>query len=154
MKIDEDEFKPLLELVGKITIYKNYHRQATVGVGRSVVFGKGRVRKKPGLVDFISNTRYPEIYKEILRLKQIICNNEEYNVIVLNHNFECAKHTDKNKSDSIAIGFGNYEGGNLVINDVPNNIKYNSVKFDGNQSPHYVSPITFGNRYSLIFTNH
>jgi hypothetical protein len=154
MKIDEDEFKPLLELVGKITIYKSFHRKDSAGVGRSLVFGKGRVRKKPGLVDFINNTRQPEIYKEILRLKQIICNDKEYNVIVLNHNFECQLHTDKNKSDSIAIGFGNYEGGNLVIDDVPNNIKYNSVKFNGNQSPHYVSPITFGNRYSLIFTNH
>lgn len=154
MKIEIKEFEYLLKLLSSVTIYKSFHRKDSAGVGRSLVFGKGRVRKKPGLVEFISNTRYPEIYKEILRLKQIICNNEEYNVIVLNHNFECAKHTDKNKSDSIAIGFGNYQGGNLVINDVPNNIKYNSVKFDGNQSPHYVSPITFGNRYSLIFTNH
>ena len=154
MKIDKEEFECLLNLLSSITIYKNYHRQHSAGVGRSLVFGKGRVRKKPGLVNFISNTRYPEIYTEILRLKQIICNDEDYNVIVLNHNFECAKHTDKNKSNSVAVGFGNYEGGSLVIDDIPHNIRYNSIKFNGNTSVHYVSPITFGNRYSLIFTNH
>lgn len=154
MKIETKEFEYLLKLLSSVTIYKTWHRVNSAGVGRSWIFGKGRVRKRPGLVDFINNTRQSEIYNEILRLKQIICNDEEYTVIVLNHNFECAKHTDKNKSDSIAVGFGNYQGGNLVIDDIPHNIKYNSVKFNGNQSPHYVSPITFGNRYSLIFTNH
>ena len=154
MIIDEDEFKPLLELLSKITIYKSWTRQHSAGAGRSISFGYGNIRKQKHGSPFQANTKYPEIYNEILRLREIICPNDTYKMIVLNHNFECKLHIDGvNSTDSIAISFGNFIGGMLVIDDIENDIKYNSIQFNGSKSPHYVSKILWGDRYSLIFTN-
>jgi len=154
MKITEDEFKPLLELLSKITIYKSWTRQHTAGAGRSLSFGYGKIRKQKHGSAFMGNTKYPEIYKEILRLREIICPNDTYKMIVLNHNFECKPHRDSvNSTDSIAIGFGDYIGGQLVIDDIEHNIQYDSIQFNGSKSIHFVSKIIWGDRYSLIFTN-
>ena len=57
MRIDEDEFKPLLELLSKITIYKSWTRQHSAGAGRSLSFGYGNIRKQKHGSPFMANTK-------------------------------------------------------------------------------------------------
>ncbi len=74
-----------------------------------------------------------------------------YTSITLNKNLVCKEHRDSNnKSLSLIIGIGDYEGGNLYIEGVKHNIKDNPVIFNGNNL-HYNDEITYGDKYSLVY---
>jgi hypothetical protein len=63
------------------------------------------------------------------------------------------KHRDKgNIGDSILVGFGNYEGGEICLesNEVES-IRYRPVIFNGSQITHWNTQITSGSKYSLVY---
>ena len=76
-----------------------------------------------------------------------------YTTIQVNKNIVCNPHTDKNNVGlSYIIGLGDYEGGNLMIEENENDIKNKFFLFDGKKI-HYNKSFT-GDRYSIIFFTH
>jgi hypothetical protein len=157
----EYDYEIMLDMLKNTKINITWSRQHGAGIGRSLSFGYGRIRKYKGINEFKANHTYPELYEELQRMAEILCP-FECNSIIVNHNFKCAMHTDKNKSDSIIVGLGDYKGGELSIlervDDVGRrfydcyDIKYNPMQFNGYENSHWTEPFT-GERYSIIFTN-
>jgi len=88
-----------------------------------------------------------EIYNECKRLFPDFL----FDGVMINKNFKCPPHIDKNNRGlSLCIGLGDYEGGELVIEGKPTDIKYDPVIFNGGQEEHYVNDWTNGDRYSIV----
>ena len=50
------------------------------------------------------------------------------------------------------VSFGNYEGGNIVIEPYGElSAKYHPIIFNGSELYHYNTPILNGTKYSLVF---
>jgi hypothetical protein len=82
----------------------------------------------------------------------------DYKQIQLNRNFPTPPHNDKNKGDSICIAFGEYEGGELCIEQEDGTVievdpRIKPVKFNGKKCRHWVNEYTGGTRYSMVFFN-
>ena len=83
--------------------------------------------------------------------------NFKWKQIQMNKNFQCPPHKDSsNVGKSICCAFGEYEGGTLCIDmggDVIIQVdpRKKPVKFNGSKHPHWVTPHSGGNRYSLVF---
>jgi hypothetical protein len=139
----------LLEEIKKKVIRKN-HSRANSGSGRTQVFGYGKNRR--GNNFFANNQKYPELYKLLVKLgNRIVPDYINFTSIQVNHNYKTLKHIDKNNvGDSLNISFGNFEGGELVINDIPFQTKLNPVIFNGATNYHYNNEI-IGDRYSLVY---
>ena len=87
-----------------------------------------------------------EIYNECKRLFP----EHDFDCVMINKNFKCPAHKDKNNiGESIIIGFGDYVGGDLVVDGVPHCIYYTPLYFDGNKKEHYVNDF-IGDRYSIV----
>ncbi len=100
-----------------------------------------------------ANGLYPEFYKELKRMINIIAPDFEYDSICVNHNLECKEHIDKyNKASSIIVGWGDYEGGDLIVEGVPLTIKEYPLRFNGGICRHKTDKF-IGDRWSAIFFN-
>tara|TARA_Y100000593_G_C4283750_1_gene324202 strand:- start:699 stop:1199 length:501 start_codon:yes stop_codon:yes gene_type:complete len=84
---------------------------------------------------------------------------KEYTTIQYNQNHKCLKHKDgRNVGESYIIGFGDYEGGELIVydkdgnNPVKHDIKHKFFKFNGALYPHETADFT-GERITLVFFN-
>ena len=82
----------------------------------------------------------------------------KYTSTQLTRNFEIKRHIDsKNIGDSVLVAFGEYEGGETVIEVGKDNLVIDArkkpYKFNGSKYYHYVKPFTGGDRYSLVFFN-
>ena len=88
-----------------------------------------------------------EIFNECKRLFPDF----DFNGVMLNRNFKCPPHKDKNNiNDSLIIGLGDYEQGELVVENVPHDIRYKPLIFNGSKNEHYVNDWTNGDRYSVV----
>tara|TARA_R110002033_G_scaffold89110_4_gene139224 strand:+ start:1760 stop:2299 length:540 start_codon:yes stop_codon:yes gene_type:complete len=102
---------------------------------------------------YAENPHLKDVFKEF---SQLYFPDFEWKQVQMNKNFPCPKHKDsKNVGFSYAIGFGEYEGGELVVvnengTEIDVNINLAPFTFDGSKYIHYVKPFT-GTRYSLIF---
>jgi len=117
----------------------------SIGFGNRWWYGKYGLSKASEL--------YPELYALLLKFIDIHDPNFKFTNIIINKNFKCKEHRDKYNSEySYIIGLGNYTEGELVVNEIPYDIKDKWLKFDGNDL-HYVKPFN-GNRYTIVyFTN-
>ena len=93
------------------------------------------------------------VFKEF---QQLYFADFEYDSVQITRNFEIKRHIDsKNIGESILVGFGEYTGGETVIEkedgDEVVDIRNHLCKFNGSKYYHYVKPFTGGNRYSLVF---
>lgn len=87
-----------------------------------------------------------EIYNECKKLFP----EHEFDCVMINKNFKCPPHKDKNNvGNSIIIGFGDYEGGDLVVDGEPHCIYWSPLLFNGSEKEHYVNDFT-GDRYSIV----
>ena len=73
----------------------------------------------------------------------------------MNKNFKCPPHKDsKNIGESVLCCFGDFTGGETVVDYESKTRTYNSlngpVRFNGSLYKHWVLPYT-GTRYSLVF---
>jgi hypothetical protein len=88
-----------------------------------------------------------EIYNECKRLFPDFI----FDGVMINKNFKCPPHKDKNNNgDSMIIGLGNYENGELVVENEPIDIKYEPYIFNGSKKEHYVNDWINGDRYSVV----
>ena len=89
--------------------------------------------------------KYPDVYEKLKQLDVPIT----YTSIQINKNLVCPKHTDKhNVGLSYIISFGDYTGGELVIDDIPHDTRTGLI-FDGSK-PHWNTPL-IGKKYSVTF---
>jgi len=77
--------------------------------------------------------------------------------IQINKNYPVPRHKDKlNVGDSILLGLGDYEGGELIIESPGGDrilpTRYRKIKFNGFHHFHYPKP-WIGERFVLIFFN-
>ena len=87
-----------------------------------------------------------EIYNECKRLFP----DHEFDCIMINKNFDCPPHKDTNNvGESIIIGFGDYVGGELMIEGEPHDIYWTPTWFNGSEKLHWVAPWK-GDRYSIV----
>ena len=140
----------LIPLINNITIGFNTNR-ANSGYGRSQVFGYGNIRGK-GYGEFKHNAEYPDLWRALLIFgSKIVPNYIPFTAIQVNHNYKTKKHTDKNNVGlSLAVSFGDFEGGELVVGNTEYQTKLHPLIFNGALSEHFNKPIK-GDRYSLIY---
>ena len=75
----------------------------------------------------------------------------KYTSITLNKNFKCLPHKDKgNKKESLIVGLGDYIGGELFIEGIPFDIKYNPLLFNGVDLEHWVNDFE-GDRWTIVY---
>jgi hypothetical protein len=140
----------LLPLISNTTIRITDSRKNS-GVGRTQVFGYGNIRTK-GFGEFKNNTDYPELYRALLIFgMKVVPDYIPFTAIQVNHNYKTKKHIDANNIGlSLAVSFGNFTGGELVIGNKEYQTKLHPVIFNGALSEHFNKPIK-GDRYSLVF---
>lgn len=104
-------------------------------------------------------TKHPELKAIFQELVDLYCY-EPFKVdqVQINKNWWSPPHKDAgNVGYSWICGFGDYEGGNTVVEypdgDVEYDIKHNFTTFNGSEYTHYTLPFE-GTRYSLVFYNH
>lgn len=74
----------------------------------------------------------------------------DFDGVQINRNVLCPPHKDtKNIGDSLLIGFGEYEGGETLIEGVKHDIYHTPVIFNGYEKEHSVCPFE-GERYSVV----
>jgi len=119
------------------------HRRLVLGITRSR-FG--------GLIGLShDSTKYPEIFEEIVRIGDRICP-FKFTSIHLNKNVTCPRHKDtNNKSKSMLVSFGEYTGGNIVIEGQIYDAKSNPIIFDGSKLEHWNTDDLQGTKYSLVY---
>lgn len=121
------------------------------GIGRSQCFGL--VRQRNGTyTGSRQNYKRPFLYQLLIALgNKILPPDFSYTSIQVNMNYPSLPHYDKgNKGISAIIGFGDYSGGDLKIEETSVSIKNRLVFFDGSKYLHQTLPFE-GTRYSLVF---
>jgi len=150
--LSKSEFEPLFQKLEKITISSiNANNRRGFPKHRAATFGT--IRKRfTGVVGLSKySIKYPEIYNEMLRIGKLICP-FEFTSIYLNKNVTCPKHRDdKNVGDSLLISFGDYTGGNIVINETIYDANCCPIVFNGGELEHYNTDDLQGTKYSLVF---
>lgn len=136
-----------------ITLRICYSRSNS-GIGRTQAFGIINKRGKgPGPAR--NNTRHPKLYELLMSLGKNM--NLDFDGIQLNHNYQSEPHIDKNNlGESVIVSFGDYKGGELVIENVEVNTYLQPVLFDGSKYKHWNNPILpnlneVPCKYSLVF---
>jgi len=147
--VDPALFQPLIAALEKRPLDINLYRKAS-GEGRSQCFGVVLQRNGRYHGSRQNATRL-DIYKCLLQLAAKICPDLDYDGSQVNQNYKTAPHKDKNnRGESLIIGFGDYEGGDLVIEETPVSIKYRKIFFCGSLYTHSTTEWT-GQRYSIVF---
>ena len=75
----------------------------------------------------------------------------QWDACQVNDNYRSAPHRDKgNRDDSYIVGFGDYSGGELAVEDHRHDIRHRGYLFLGSNQLHWTEPWE-GQRYSLVF---
>jgi hypothetical protein len=140
----------LQPLIKDTTIRVSDSRQNS-GVGRTQVFGYGN-RRNLGFGEFKNNKDYPDLYDALLAFgREVVPDYIPFTAIQVNHNYKTKKHIDQNNiGRSLAISFGDFTGGELVVEGHKYQTKLHPLIFNGALKEHYNMPIK-GDRYSLVY---
>ena len=123
---------------------------------KSQNFGLVRKFKLAGLHPSNYNTKHPDIYEALKQIINILDPTFEYDGITVNKNVEALPHRDKNnKGISLIIGFGNYTGGGLYVEENDGNFKLHDINhkplyFNGSTQTHYTEQFS-GTRWTIIY---
>jgi hypothetical protein len=121
-------------------------------------FVLGRNMKDPaGGLSFWS-TQYPDAYAGFRDLLAKYIPDFEYTHITVNRNLRCQRHTDGgNVGPSLIAGFGNYEGGGLLVEppgggtpETVLDLRGKFAAFDGKTQPHETMKFE-GERFTLVY---
>ena len=153
MSIPKSEFAKLRSLLEKTAVPKadNKNRAKTAGANGRTVYMGPRLRGDKTKLSVRAES-HPEIYKET---KRTINKHAPIKVsaFMLNHNYVTKPHTDKlNKGKSVVIAFGDYEGGDLIVEGKKVNTKHRPATLQP-KVKHWNEPIKKGNRYSIVGFN-
>lgn len=141
--------KKVMPLITETTIRVSSRQNS--GVGQSQVFGYGNIRYK-GFGEFKNNRDHPELWRALCIFgSKVVPNFIPWTAIQVNHNYKTKKHIDGNNIGlSLAVSFGDFTGGELVIENKTYQTKLHPLIFNGALAEHYNKPIK-GNRYSLVY---
>lgn len=119
------------------------HRATTFGITRARYSGKVGPSR--------ATLKWPHIWEEIQKIGNHF--NFNFTSVQVNHNCMCPPHKDtKNIGDSLLISFGEYTGGEIVIEGEVKNAYCNPIIFNGHELEHW-NLDHVGNKYSLVFFN-
>ncbi|KAL7538847.1 hypothetical protein ACHAXR_009138 [Thalassiosira sp. AJA248-18] len=101
------------------------------------------------------NSLFPELVKAAFELETMLCpDREPSSTIAINRNAQFRPHTDNGagagQSKSLIVGFGNYVGGELMVEGEKKDIRYKAIEFDGWKERHWTLPFQ-GERFSLVW---
>ena len=101
------------------------------------------------------NVVFGELLDAIFELEGIIAPHREPSTMVaINRRAGFKPHVDAGagfgQSSSLIVGLGDYEGGELAVEDEEFDIKYKPLEFDGWRSRHWTLPFR-GERFSLVY---
>lgn len=117
---------------------------------RGAIFGNVRGRFNGITALSLDSRKRPELYAELVRVGGLICP-FPFNKIQLNYNLQCPPHKDSgNESKSLLISFGEYTGGEIVVEGTKYSAYHTPTIFDGCKLTHYNEP-HIGNKYSLVY---
>ena len=132
-------------LTGKMNNRRNFpfHRRLLFGVVRKRYTGK---------IEMSSDSlRHPEVLDELERIGDAICP-FHYKAVHINKNVVCPPHKDENNAtDSCILSFGDYSGGNLVVEGKEYDTRYTPVLFNGSELEHWNKKDLTGVKYSLVY---
>jgi len=148
--MDEKDFETLTDLLQNVKLRVNLQRGNISGRGYSQLVGYNR-RKNYALSSFAR--KHPDIFAELQRIAEKYCPFPVKN-FMLNKNYQTQPHIDKqNKGACCIYAFGNYKGGDLVIEGKVVPTHHQVAVFEGHRQEHYNLPITEGIRYSVVCFN-
>ena len=120
------------------------------GLGRSQAFGVV-LQRNHHYHGSRQNFIRMDLFQQLQELAKVVCPDFDYDGIQLNQDYQTEPHKDKgNSGESLIIGFGDYSGGDLLVEEQPVSIKYQKVWFAGCLYTHSTAPWT-GTRYSVVF---
>jgi hypothetical protein len=162
--VDESLFAPLLGMLEKVKI--TWHVGAEYGKPggnrrrgfprhRAATIGIVKARASGDIGQSAFSKKHNDIHDEVFKIGAKICP-FVFNAVHLNQNVVCPPHVDSNNaSASVLVSFGEYSGGNIVVNGLEYNAYCQPVKFDGTKLIHWNTPLEEGsNKYSLVFYTH
>lgn len=119
--------------------------QYSINVGKTCHW-QGHVPGKPILPSVAMRENKHQIYDECSRLFP----EHEFDCVMINKNFQCPPHKDVNNiGDSIIVGLGNYNGGDIVVEGKGHCLLYSPLIFNGHEKEHWVEDFT-GDRYTVV----
>ena len=149
---EEETFlkEEVLPIIEKKAVRMNYARKNS-GSGRTQVYGYGS-RRTLGFGEFKNNIVNPELYQVLVQFgKMAIPPYIPWTAIQVNHNYQTNPHVDGNNIGlSYSVSFGDFTGGELVVEGEPFQTRYSPIIFNGSLNEHYNKPIS-GDRYSLVY---
>jgi len=153
-QLDEIDLSKLYELMKPIYLPKIREGGENSRCGfptyRGAVFGMVRPRKQSNIITLSANSkRYPAVYDALVKVGTDL--DFSFNSIQVNRNLKCPPHKDKkNVGDSMLISFGEYTGGEIVVDGTEYNAYHKPTIFNGSQLEHYNKDIV-GDKFSIIF---
>ena len=109
---------------------------------------KARFSGKVGLSYY--SRKYPELYQALKEYGESICS-FPFKSIHVNCNVICPPHKDSNnQSKSCIVSFGEFTGGELVVEGEVFSTFMNPIEFNGAEKEHWNLPHV-GDKYSLVF---
>ena len=148
--VSPDVFTELKRMLTEKRLPVNNYRKNS-GKGRSQCFGIVKTRCGYYAGSRMNSLR-PEVLMELYNVaNRILPPDFIYTSIQVNDNYETLPHKDKgNFGISAIVAFGDYTGGELVIEETPVNIQHQVCFFDGSLYTHSTKPFG-GQRFSLVF---
>ena len=134
---------------------RNITTNAKIIKPQGFVLGLTKNRYKGTLHVSKFTSKYPELFALIVKLMKKVAPNYTFTSVQLNKNILCKPHKDVfNKGESIIFGVGSYlNGGELVIENEPYDIKRKILMFDGSKKLHWVNDWEYGDRYTVTCYN-
>lgn len=118
------------------------HRSMTLGITKARFSGIVRLS--------YYSKKYPMLYQVLRKYGETICD-FPFQSIHVNCNVICPPHRDtSNQTKSCIVSFGEYTGGELVIEGEIFNTFENPIIFNGAEKTHWNNPHT-GDKYSIVF---
>ena len=113
--------------------------KASTGHGRSCAFGFIRKRSyKPGVSTL--NLKKPKVWKALKAFAD--STGFPYDSVQVNQDCVCGRHKDKhNTGDSYLVSFGDYTGGELVVEDEVYDCNKKPIVFNGAEREHWNNPL-------------
>ena len=147
-ELDESAFKDLRAHLTDHSIQINKYRKG-VGDGRSQCFG---IVRKRSLAPDLSRCSWndPKLHYLLMKFAREHIT-IPFTSIQVNDSLKCAAHKDRhNIGESYIVAFGDFEGGELIIENKEYNIRHRPVLFDGSKLSHSTKEFK-GRRWSLVF---
>ena len=113
----------------------------------------------PNLRVPLGNELFPELVEAIFDLEESLSRNLPHgrpasSHCAVNRNAQFTPHVDSGRgagqSLSMICGLGDYNGGELMIEGEPADIRYRAKEVDGWKQRHWTAPFV-GERYSLVW---